>query len=59
MPTQNLNSYYYKKYKVLLNSNNYFDLTLCIIYSNVNTKANSSDLENYYNKKKTFKAEFK
>jgi hypothetical protein len=28
MPTQNLNSYYYKKYKVLLNSNNYFDLTL-------------------------------
>ena len=28
MPTQNLNSYYYKKYKVLLNSSNYFDLTL-------------------------------
>jgi len=28
MPTQNLNTYYYPKYKSLLNSRQYFDLTL-------------------------------
>ena len=28
MPTQNLNTYYYPKYKTFLNSRQYFDLTL-------------------------------
>ena len=28
MPTQNLNTYYYPRYKSLLNSSRYFDLTL-------------------------------
>ena len=28
MPTQNLNTYYYPKYRSLLNSGQYFDLTL-------------------------------
>ena len=28
MPTQNLNTYYYPKYKSFLNSRQYFDLTL-------------------------------
>ena len=44
MPTQNLNSYYYPRYRSVLNFGQYFDLTLASDERNYNEEAVFSNL---------------